>query len=100
MSVNPISANIVNLLSTEPVKTEAASSATQAFRDVFSEALNTVEKTDTQDKMSALELMAGQADDMSGLLLDAQKAEIALNLALQMRTKLLEAYNDIMRMQV
>ncbi|MDR1330051.1 MAG: flagellar hook-basal body complex protein FliE [Oscillospiraceae bacterium] len=37
---------------------------------------------------------------MSGMLLDAQKAEIALNLALQIRNKVLDAYNDIIRMQV
>jgi flagellar hook-basal body complex protein FliE len=37
---------------------------------------------------------------MSGLLLDAQKAEISLNLALQIRNKVIDAYNDIIKMQV
>jgi len=101
MSLSPISSNIVNLLSEEPVSSARNRWSPQGnFSDIFSEAMNNVIETDHADKASAVELLTGQADDMSGLLLDAQKAEIALNLALQMRNKVIDAYNDIMRMQV
>jgi len=33
-------------------------------------------------------------------MLDAQKAEITLNLAIQLRNKVLDAYKEIMNMQV
>lgn len=99
MAISPLSSNIVNLLSPEPVASKDQSGA-GSFADVFSEAIGNVSATDQKDKLSALELLSGQSDDMSGLLLDAQKAEIALNLALTMRSKVLEAYNDIMRMQI
>ena len=102
MNISPLSSNIINLLSEEPVTSRSAAlqSPSGNFTDIFTEAMNNVKDTDTADKASAVELLTGQTDDMSGLMLDMQKAEISLNLALQMRSKVLEAYNEIMRMQV
>lgn len=101
MSVNPLASGIQNLLNTDVVS--SASTATGSggsFADIFTESFANVAETDTADKQSALELLAGESDDMSGLLLDAQKAEISLNLALQIRNKALEAYDTVMRMTV
>jgi flagellar hook-basal body complex protein FliE len=102
VNINPLSANIVGLLSEEPISVqktpEIAPSGT--FSNILTEAFDTARATDTTDKTSAIALLTGQTDDMSGLLLDAQKAEIALNLALQIRNKVVDAYNDILRMQV
>lgn len=100
MSLSPISSNLVNLLIDEPLKSGTSAENSNEFSDIFNEALNNVADTDKADKASSVQLLAGQADDMSGLLLDAQKAEIALNLTLQLRNKVVDAYNEIMRMQV
>ena len=99
MTVNPLSSNLINLLDGNPV-ISSGDVAVGNFADILTESLKTAVQTDADDKFSALELLAGQADDMSGLLLDAAKAEISLNLALQIRNKVIDAYNDIMRMQV
>lgn len=101
MSISPISSNILNLLSEEPISSSDKSSLSGSnFSDIFTEAMNSVAETDSADKLSALELLSGQSDDMSGILLDAEKAEIALQLSLQLRNKVLDAYNDIMSMSV
>jgi len=71
-----------------------------SFANILTEALNTASLADSADKASALELLMGQSDDLTGLILDAQKAELSLNLALQIRNKVIDAYNEIMRMQV
>jgi len=107
MNINPLSSNIINLLSSNEavrfdsdslIRTETGSS--DSFANVLSEALDAAAQADTADKASAIELLMGQSDDLSGLLLDAQKAELSLNLALQIRNKVVDAYNEIMRMQV
>ncbi|MDR0490934.1 MAG: flagellar hook-basal body complex protein FliE [Oscillospiraceae bacterium] len=103
MTVNPLSSSLINLLDSDvarSVLSGADEPAAASFADILTESFMTASRTDTEDKASAIELLTGQADDMSGLLLDAAKAEISLNLALQIRNKVIEAYNDIMRMQV
>lgn len=99
MDISPISSSILNLLDTGAVSVEDSPNG-ESFSDIFTELLNTVQETDTADKVSALELLSGASDDMSGLLLDAEKAEISLNLALQIRNKVLDAYDEIMGMSI
>ena len=107
MNINPISpSNLVNILSHSDAvafdsnKIQDFGESSESFANVLSEAFNTVSQTDAADKASGIELMMGQSDDLSGLLLDAQKAELSLNLALQIRNKVVDAYNEMMRMQV
>ncbi len=101
MSVSPISSNIINLLTQQPVTAKPETGLSGGgFADVFTEAMNTASATDSADKLSTIDLLTGQSDDFSGLMIDAQKAEISLNLALQLRSKVLEAYKEIMGMQV
>ena len=103
MNVNPLSSNLVNLLSTQAVKlddSELNELSSSNFADILTESLKTAEITDKIDKTSSIELLTGSTDDIPGLMLDMQKAELSLNLALQIRNKLIDAYNEITRMQV
>ena len=105
MNINPISQNIVHLLNSTPLLTDAEKTELEkrtggSFADIFTEAFAAVGVTDKADKASALELLMGQSDDLSGLLLDMQKAELSLNLALQIRNKIIDAYTEVMRMSV
>ena len=45
-------------------------------------------------------LAAGKIEDISEVMVAAQKAEIALQLTLQLRNRATSAYQEIMRMQV
>ena len=51
------------------------------------------------DAMNAA-LAAGEVDDISQVVIAGQKAEIALQLTMQVRNKALSAYQELMRMQV
>ncbi|MGE4484083.1 MAG: flagellar hook-basal body complex protein FliE [Oscillospiraceae bacterium] len=70
------------------------------FASIFKDALSLAESTESQDKSSTLDLLTGEADDIAGVLIDAQESEIALSLTIQLRNKLMESYNEIMNMQV
>ena len=103
MNINPLAPNVFNVLNSEPTFSKPVSIEEQligSFADVLAGSLETAAELDAMDKVSAVELLIGQSDDFAGLLLDAQKAELSLNLALQIRNKVLDAYNEIMRMQV
>jgi len=102
-NINPLSSNLINILSSSqprPGLSAEAEEAIGSFSDILTQSLKTAAQADKVDKTSALQLLTGQSDDLSGLLLDAQKAELSLNLALQIRNKVLDAYNEIIRMQV
>lgn len=57
---------------------------------------------DLQKKSDAMNaaLAAGEVDDISQVVIAGQKAEIALQLTMQVRNRVLSAYQELMRMQV
>ena len=73
---------------------------TKSFGDYLTAALKkTNELQLDSDKQNAL-LAAGRIDDVSQVVIASQKADIALQLTLQLRNRALSAYQEIMRMQV
>lgn len=70
------------------------------FKAFFERALRDVnEQLVTADRLSE-KLITGEVEDVSQVTIAAQKAELSLQLVIQMRNKLLEAYQEIMRMPV
>ena len=102
MDINPLSPNLMQLLNNEPVSsgTNRSTGTDSGFANILSEAFSNANNTDSADKASMLGMLTGESDDLSGLLIDAQKAELALQLALQIRNKVIDAYNEVMRMSV
>ena len=70
------------------------------FSDILNDTINQVEQTAVEDKQGTLNLLAGQADNPSDILIQTEKADLALKLSLQIRNKVLDAYTEIMRMQI
>jgi flagellar hook-basal body complex protein FliE len=56
--------------------------------------------TETSVQAENTALLTGETDDLHTPIIEAQKAELALNLAIQVRNKVVEAYNQVMNMQV
>ena len=106
MNIGPIQGNLINLLDTESVRAAHSSAASGApipmpdFSAVFSSSMETASVADRVTKMSATELLTGKTDDLAGIMIDIQKAELSLNLAVQIRNRLVDAYQELMRMQV
>ena len=103
MNINPLSPNLIHLLtSRDKSSTTGRQSQSVAgdFGSILTNAFRDASDLDAADKASTLQLLTGEADDFSGLLIDINKAELSLNLALQIRNKVVDAYNEIMRMSV
>lgn len=72
----------------------------QSFGEYLVDALKKTNELQLEsDKMNAA-LAAGRIEDVSQVVVAAQKAEISLQLALQLRNRATSAYQEIMRMQV
>lgn len=69
-----------------------------AFSDVLSQAMARVEQDQVAATDAALKLAAGETDDIAQVMIISERANLSLGLAVQVRNKLLEAYQEIMRM--
>jgi len=94
--------NSINLLNTnnQNTVTEAYNSGGETFKEVFDTLIDSVNETDSVTKAANYELMTGTLENIHDVTAKAEEADIALRLTVQIRNKVLDAYNEIMRMQV
>ena len=72
----------------------------QGFADTFKAALDGVSATQTKAEGIAEAYQRGEVTDVAKVMLARQEAGVAFEATLQVRNKLLNAYQDIMRMGV
>ncbi|MBM7867104.1 flagellar hook-basal body complex protein FliE [Heliobacterium gestii] len=70
------------------------------FSSFLQDALNNVNDLNKQADAAAADLAAGKPIDLHQVVIASEKAGIATQLTLQVRNKVMEAYQEIMRMQV
>ncbi|MEN6413197.1 MAG: flagellar hook-basal body complex protein FliE [Veillonellales bacterium] len=78
----------------------AAAVGTKDFGQFLTDALNDVNKLQNDSAQASLDLAAGKIQDISQVTIAAEKATIALQLTMQVRNKVVDAYQEVMRMQV
>jgi flagellar hook-basal body complex protein FliE len=81
-------------------RTAAGSGDTPSFGDLLAGALDKVNALQQNADQMAVQMVAGQASDIHQVLAAAQEASLALQLTVQVRDKIVEAYQEMMRMQV
>ncbi len=67
------------------------------FKEIFQDVINNVEETEAATEMDAYKLSIGEMDDMHTMIINAAKADVALQTMVQLRNKFLDAYSEIMR---
>ena len=69
-----------------------------AFKSIFEEAINNVRETDQNLAKNQYLLATGQIEDPHTVGIAASHAQLSMDLLAALRTKALEAYNEIMRL--
>ncbi len=70
------------------------------FKVVFKNALQEVNGLHTHATRQVEALATGMTNDVSGVMMAVRKADLAFNLLLQIRNKLVDAYDEINRMRM
>jgi flagellar hook-basal body complex protein FliE len=70
------------------------------FGEFLTEALGEVNSLQQDAAKASFNLAAGKLQDISQVPIAAEKATIAMQLTMQVRNKVVDAYQEIMRMQV
>jgi flagellar hook-basal body complex protein FliE len=71
-----------------------------AFKDLLLNSISEVQQLQTQADQAIKDLAAGEVEDVSQALIAVEKADIAFSTMMQMRNKIIEAYQEVMRMSV
>ena len=78
----------------------AAVAPDKTFGKMLMDALNDVNDLQQKASHTSVDLATGKIEDISQVVIAAEKAAVALQLTIQVRNKMLESYQEMMRMQV
>jgi flagellar hook-basal body complex protein FliE len=79
--------------------TFARSSGTE-FRDLLANSIATVEQQDATAKEAVQNFLTGESEDLHTAALAGQRAQLSLQMFMQVRNKVVSAYQEVMRMQM
>lgn len=82
---------------TSPEDTEETNPA--AFTNMLKDSLTTLEGKQTESANAVQSMIDGSADDLHTVMIKTTEAQLSLDIAVQMRNRSLEAYNEIKNMQ-
>ena len=78
----------------------AANAESSLFKSVFKNAIDQVKETQADVEHKQYLLMTGQLDDAHTLPIAEAKAGLTLDVLITLRNKTLEAYNELIKMNV
>ncbi len=71
-----------------------------SFADQLKNAMSEVNQMQTQRDSMVEQMVTGEATEVHDVMIAAKESQLAFELLLEIRNKLLESYQEIMRMQV
>ncbi len=71
----------------------------EGFAALLKDAMGHVQKTQETAATATTDFATGKSNDVAGTMIAVERANITLQLMLQIRTELLQAYQEIQRMQ-
>ena len=77
-----------------------AKSVGEGFADVLKTAVSQVNNAQLASDSAVEKLQTGESRNLHEVMISMEKADISMRLMLQVRNKVLDAYQEIMRMQV
>jgi flagellar hook-basal body complex protein FliE len=84
----------------DPVAPSGDSGQTGEFQSLLANAIGGVERLRGDASRSVERLLAGESEEVHTVALATQRAELAFETFLQVRNKVVSAYQSIMQMQV
>jgi len=78
----------------------AAAERGKGFGEMVSGAVDNLDKLHQTSDVKAVQASTGQLTDVHNYMIAANQAQVATELTVAVRNKAVEAFNDIMRMQI
>jgi len=71
-----------------------------SFGEILKDAISTVNELQKQSDQEIQKLMTGESQDLHTTVIAMQKADLSFQMMMQVRNKIVQAYQQIMNMQV
>lgn len=98
--INPVNNNY-NLIPTRDVlKTGNSEASSNSFVDILKDNINNTNDLIKNAEEVSKNFALGKIDNIHDVTIASEKASIALNLTLAVQSKVVDAYKEIMRLQV
>jgi len=99
-----MSMNISGISSLSRIQTDvaapSASDGGNSFKDILSSAIGEVENSRSSAAKSVEQFLSGDGEDLHSTILATQRAELEFQMFMQVRNKVVSAYQEIMKMQM
>ena len=79
---------------------QSSSGGGLSFKDVLGGAINQVEGARTDANQAAAKFLAGDGEDLHSTILASQRADLEFQMFMQVRNKIVSAYQEVMKMQM
>jgi flagellar hook-basal body complex protein FliE len=83
-----------------PGRSTASPQQGEGFGKTLLQSLNKVNELQMEAEAAARDVAAGKTDELHRAVIAAEKAHLSLQLTIAIRNRALEAYQEVMRMQV
>lgn len=79
---------------------QPTASTNMPFEDVLKDTVKTMQETQQVSRQDAYDLSMGQSDDLHSVMIHSAQASTALKLTVELTTRAVNAYKEIMQVQI
>ena len=83
-----------------PSSTNSTAGAGKSFADTLKDAVGSVNEMQKASDKAIQNLATGKTDNVAEVMIASEKADIAFKVMVQVRNKIIDAYQEVMKMQV
>ncbi len=84
----------------QPVKMDEEAVQGADFKSMLTNAIQETDSLATVADQGTQALLSGETDNIAQVMIDGTKAELSLNMVIQVRNKIVDAYTEVMRMSL
>jgi len=95
--IDPIASDIPLSLGSKPV---GAREENTRFGALIKDAIATVNDLSKQSNKEIEKIITGESDELHTAVIAAQRADVSFQMMMEVRNKIVQAYQEILRMQV
>ena len=100
MNISPIQPSSIQPVGPIDIGGPERASGGSEFHNVLQGAIDQVEGASSNAKQSVQNFLSGDGDDLHSTVLAVQRAGLEFDMLMQVRNKVVSAYQEVMRMQM